>query len=216
MKVVTRILPELVNQGRELTEIKSQLLLLLDEEQSENLTQKIWSELNPRQGSGEETKAADVGDASEATKATDREDGSDLPNQVSSPGTETFNITSDLEGLQRAFDDQDRERIKDFRDKLRLVAKAVASAVSPAAAEEDGDREATKAKSDKIFLALERVLRRPHIHRSSVYDLFLELYLEREVRKALTSRNDHGLSSEQLRNEAQEFLRHLALHMTKT
>ena len=141
---------------------------------------------------------------------------SDLPNQVSSPGTEKFNITSDLEGLQRAFDDQDRERVKGFRDKLRLVAKAVASAVSPAAAEEDGDGEATKAKSDKIFLALERVLRRPHIHRSSVYDLFLELYLEREVRKALTSRNDHGLSSEQLRNEAQEFLRHLALHMTKT
>ena len=201
---MTRILPELVNKDRELTEIKSQLLLLLDEEQSENLTQKIWSELNPRQGSGEETKAADVGNAS------------DLPNQVSSPGTETFNITSDLEGLQRAFDDQDRERIKDFRDKLRLVAKAVASAVSPAAAEEAGDGEATKAKSDKIFLALERVLRRPHIHRSSVYDLFLELYLEREVRKALTSRNDHGLSSEQLRNEAQEFLRHLALHMTKT
>ena len=201
---MTRILPELVNKDRELTEIKSQLLLLLDEEQSENLTQKIWSELNPRQGSGEETKAADVGNAS------------DLPNQVSSPGTEKFNITSDLEGLQRAFDDQDRERVKGFRDKLRLVAKAVASAVSPAAAEEAGDGEATKAKSDKIFLALERVLRRPHIHRSSVYDLFLELYLEREVRKALTSRNDHGLSSEQLRNEAQEFLRHLALHMTKT
>ena len=201
---MTRILPELVNKDRELTEIKSQLLLLLDEEQSENLTQKIWSELNPRQGSGEETKAADVGNAS------------DLPNQVSSPGIEKFNITSDLEGLQRAFDDQDRERVKGFRDKLRLVAKAVASAVSPAAAEEAGDGEATKAKSDKIFLALERVLRRPHIHRSSVYDLFLELYLEREVRKALTSRNDHGLSSEQLRNEAQEFLRHLALHMTKT
>ena len=201
---MTRILPELVNKDRELTEIKSQLLLLLDEEQSENLTQKIWSELNPRQGSGEETKAADVGNAS------------DLPNQVSSPGTEKFNITSDLEGLQRAFDDQDRERIKYFRDQLRRVAKDVASAVSPAAAEEAGDVEATKAKSDKIFLALERVLRRPHIHRSSVYDLFLELYLEREVRKALTSRNDHGLSSEQLRNEAQEFLRHLALHMTKT
>ena len=128
---MTRILPELVNQGRELTEIKSQLLLLLDEEQSENLTQKIWSELNPRQGSGEATKAADVGDASEATKATDREDGSDLPNQVSSPGTETFNITSDLEGLQRAFDDQDRERIKHFRDKLRLVAKAVKLSTDP-------------------------------------------------------------------------------------
>ena len=126
VQIVTRILPELVNQGRELTEIKSQLLLLLDEEQSENLTQKIWSELNPRQGSGEETKAADVGNASEATKATDREDVSDLPNQVSSPGTEKFNITSDLEGLQRAFDDQDRERIQGFKGQLRQVAEAIA------------------------------------------------------------------------------------------
>ena len=201
---MTRILPELVNQGRELTEIKSQLLLLLDEEQSENLTQKIWSELNPRQGSGEKKKATDGGGVN------------DLSNQGASLGAKKFNITADLEDLQRAFDDQDRESIKYFRDQLRRVAKDVASAVSPAAAGEAGDVEATKAKSDKIFLALERVLRRPHIHRSSVYDLFLELYLEREVRKALTSRNDHGLSSEQLRNEAQEFLRHLALHMTKT
>ena len=200
MQIVTRILPELVNKGRELTEIKSQLLLLLDEEQSENLTQNVWSELNPRQGSGEKKKATDGGGV----------------NDLSNQGAKKFNITADLEDLQRAFDDQDRERIKYFRDQLRRVAKDVASAVYPAAAEEAGDVEATKAKSDKIFLALERVLRRPHIHRSSVYDLFLELYLEREVRKALTSRNDHGLSSEQLRNEAQEFLRHLALHMTKT
>ena len=187
---MTRILPELVNKGRELTEIKSQLLLLLDEEQSENLTQNIWSELNPRQGSGEKRKATDGGGVN------------DLSNQGASLGAKKFNITADLEDLQRAFDDQDRERIQGFKGQLRQVAEAVAPAMAT-----------TKAK---IMLALERVLRRPHIHRSSVYDLFLELYLEREVRKALTSRNDHGLSSEQLRNEAQEFLRHLALHMTKT
>jgi hypothetical protein len=86
--------------------------------------------------------------------------------------------------------------------------------------EGDGDREADKELNvswkklhEKINLELRRALRRKPTRRSTIYDEFVELHVDRQILKLSTQRNSAKLTPSALRREATEFSRQLALRM---
>ena len=66
---------------------------------------------------------------------------------------------------------------------------------------------------DTISRMMIRALKRRPTRRTQVYDMFIDFYVDREIRKAMGQRG--GVGGDELEFEAVEFARQLALHMSR-